>query len=97
MMFSKTLVVDLITVILFLVAAGITGMGIRAVVKGEVKTGGGRFHPIRTIFRSSNPIQFWTEIGLYVGVAIFFVLLGLLFSGHAPDWFHQMISERRHR
>lgn len=95
-MFSKTLVLDLVTVILFLVAAGIAGVGIRAVVKGEVKAGGGR-HRIRTVFRSTNPIQFWTEIGLYVGAAIFFVLLDLLFSGQAPDWFHQMLSERKHR
>ena len=55
MMFSKTLVVDLIAVTFFLMAAGIAGMGIRAVVKGKVKDGGGR-HPIRTVFRSSNPI-----------------------------------------
>jgi hypothetical protein len=95
MIFSGTPFLDLVTVFLFVLAACIVALGIRAVVKGEVR--GGRAGTVRRISRLSDPIQFWTEIGLYAVAAVFFVLLGLLFSGHAPDWFRHMITQRRHR
>jgi hypothetical protein len=77
----------------FIAAAFVAAMAMRAILKGELKSGGGR-SCIRTIIRSSNPIQFWIEIGLYGVVATFFVLFGLLFCDHAPDWFRDLVIHR---
>ena len=81
---------NLIRISPFIVAAFLFAMAIRAIAKGQVKAGGARSH-VRTVVRSSSPIEFWVEIGLYCGVAIFFVLWGLLFCNHAPHWFRAMV------
>jgi hypothetical protein len=77
----------------FGVAALIIVMAGRAILRGELKSGGGRSR-IRTVLRATQPIAFWLEICLYLGVAIFFVLFGLFFAGYAPDWFHDMMLNR---
>ena len=97
-MFSKNLALNLIAVFLFIVSAGITVIAIRAVMKGEVNYGGGGAAGIRTVFRSADPIYFWIQIGLHIGVAIFFVLLGLMFTGHLPEEFYrELMTKQKHR
>jgi hypothetical protein len=73
------LAIDLILVVPLLAGACAIFMAIRAVVKGEVAGGGGRYS-VKTIYRSVNPIQFWIEIGLYCAAGIFLLLLGLLLT-----------------
>jgi len=71
------LAINLILVVPFLAGVWAVVMGIRAVVKGEVASGGGRC-PVRMISRSVHPIQFWIEIGLCDATGIFLLLLGLV-------------------
>ena len=71
------LAINLIIVVPFLAGVCAIVMAIRAVVKGEVASGGGRY-AVRMISRSVHPIHFWIEIGLYGAAGMFLVLLGLL-------------------
>jgi hypothetical protein len=71
--------INLILVVPLFAACCAIFMMVRAVVKGVVASGGGRFR-VRTIYRSINPIQFWMEICLYFATAIFLLLLGLLLT-----------------
>jgi hypothetical protein len=90
MAFFATLTLALILISPFIGAACAIVWAIGALVKGDVVSSG-RFSRRRTIYRSTNPIQFWTELGLY-GVAIALLLaLGLMFStmrhGSFTNWF----------
>ena len=72
---------------------------IRAIVKGEVRTGGGLGGGFRTVYKHSEPVRFWMEIGLYFLVGIALALFGLEINGDAPNWFHQLcllMKESRH-
>ena len=71
------LAINLIRVVPLLAGVCAVVMGVRAVAKGEVASGGGRY-PVRMISRSVHPIQFWIEIGLCGAAGTFLVLLGLL-------------------
>ena len=70
------LAINLILVVPLLAAVCAIFMAIRAVGKGEVASGGGKFR-VRTIYRADNPIQFWIQIGLYCAAGIFLLLVGL--------------------
>jgi hypothetical protein len=87
------LVIDLIMVVPFLASTCAIVMAIRGVVKGKLRSSS-RFYPMRTLYRSANPIQFWVEIGLYCASAIFLLLMGLLFFDHAPNWFYVLMLHK---
>jgi hypothetical protein len=88
--------VDLIMFFPFAAAACAIAMSTRAVARGEVVTSS-RMFARRTLRRSTNPIEFWIEIGLCCAAAIFLTLLGLLFSDHAPNWFYElMLNKSKH-
>jgi|GEM_PF-6961507 len=86
---SRPLLATLIA-IPFAAAALLFVLAIRAVVRGQLLSKG-RFLPARTIFRSAQPVQFWVEVALYCFFATFLLLLGLMWVGHDPRWFHQMM------
>ena len=71
------LAINLILVVPLLAGVCAVVMAIRAVARGEVASGGGRY-PVRMISRSVHPIQFWVEIGLCSAAGIFLLLLGLV-------------------
>ena len=73
------------------VAAGLLFVfAVRAVIRGQLISKG-RFLRARTIFRSAEPVQFWTEVTLYCVCGTFLLLMGLMLAGYDPRWFHQMM------
>ena len=76
----------------FLAAACLVLMAARAVTKGELKIGGGRCR-VETVFKTSNSTRFWVQIGAYYGVAIVFVMFGLLYYNLLPHWFRQLLIQ----
>jgi hypothetical protein len=65
-------------------------LAMRAVIRGQLISKG-RYLPARTILRSAQPIQFWLEVALYCVCGMFLLLMGLMWVGHDPRWFHQMM------
>lgn len=74
----------------FVAAALLFVFAIRAVIRGQLITKG-RFLRARTIFRSAQPVQFWLEVVLYCVCGTFLLLMGLMWVGHDPRWFHQIM------
>ena len=74
----------------FVSAALLFVLAIRAVIRGQLISKG-RFLRARTIFRSTQPVQFWFEVALYCFCGTFLLLMGLMWVGHDPRWFHQMM------
>lgn len=74
----------------FVSAALLFVFAIRGVIRGQLTTKG-RYLPARAIFRSAQPVQFWLEVSLYCLCGTFLLLMGLMWVGHDPRWFHQMM------
>ncbi len=74
----------------FVAAALLFVLVMRAVIRGQLESSG-RYLPARTICRSAQPIQFWFEVALYCFCGTFLLLMGLMWIGHDPRWFHEMI------
>ena len=74
----------------FLSAALLFVLAIRAVIRGQLISKG-RYLPARVIFRSAQPVQFWLELALYCICGAFLLLMGLMWVGHDPRWFHQIM------
>ena len=87
------LAIDLILVVPFVASACAIFLATRAVLKGEVISTS-RFLLKRKILSSVNPIQFWTEIGMYYLAAVFLLLLGLMFFNIAPAWFYELMLHK---
>jgi hypothetical protein len=96
---NLSVILDLIRVAPFLVAAVVLAMASRGMATGELKCGGGRSR-VRTVVRSESPVEFWVEMVLHVVVVIFCLAFGLLFTGHAPPWLKELLFQligSRHR
>lgn len=74
----------------FVAAAVLFVLAIRAVIRGQLISKG-RFLPARTLFRSAQPIQFWLEVALYCVCGTFLLLMGSMWVGRDPRWFHEML------
>ena len=85
-------VLDLIKVSPFLVATIALALASRGIATGELKCGGVRTRA-RTVVRATNPIEFWIEVVAHLCLALFFILVGLVFVGHAPHWFKEFLFE----
>ncbi|HEV2298701.1 MAG TPA: hypothetical protein VGR72_09320 [Candidatus Acidoferrales bacterium] len=81
---------DIIIAVPFVAAGLLFVFAVRAVIRGHLITKG-RFLQARTILRSAQPFQFWTEVALYCLCGAFLLLMGLMWVGHDPRWFHQMM------
>lgn len=81
---------DVIIAIPFVAAALLFVFAVRAVIRGQLISKG-RFLRARTIIRSAQPVQFWFEVALYCVCGTFLLLMGLMWVGHDPRWFHQMM------
>jgi hypothetical protein len=90
MAFFATLALALIMVSPFIGAAFAIVWAIRALARGEVVSSG-RFKRRRTIVRSANPIQFWMELALYGVTIVLLLALGVLFSGDARRFVHELV------
>jgi hypothetical protein len=90
------LAIDVVKALPLLGAACAIAMASRAIVKGQVDTTG-RMMPRRTVYRTTNPIRFWMEIGLYCATATFLLLLGLLLFDRAPNWFYEVMLHKSRR
>jgi hypothetical protein len=89
------LAIQVILAFPFVAAAVALAMAIQGLRSGTVRTGG-RFLK-RTVCRASEPGAYWLEIGLRLLVTAFLILVGLLFTGHAPGWFAELMSHSRRR
>ena len=89
---TKALLALLIS-IPFIASGTILVLLIRALARGQLVTKG-RYLPARIIYRDVQPVQYWLEIALYVVCGAFLLLMGLMWTGHDPPWFHEMMLHR---
>ena len=93
-MFSPTkALLALLISIPFIASSAIFVRLIRALARGQLVTKG-RYLPALIIYRDAQPVQYWLEITLYVVCGAFLLLMGLMWTGHDPSWFHEMMLHR---
>jgi hypothetical protein len=96
-MISRLTILFGLVILVPLVASATTIiLAVRALMRGQLVTKG-RYLPARTIFCATQPVQFWSEIMLYLFCGAFLPLLGLMLVGHDPRWFHEIILQRATR
>ena len=95
MISRPTIPFALVILVPFAASATTIILAVRVLIGGQLVTKG-HYLAARTRFRATQPIQFWSEIMLYLFCGTFLLLLGLMLVGHDPRGFTKSSCKAPH-